>query len=221
MPKDTFYNLKEDKQQRILQAALHEIAASGYEKASVTRIVKGAGIATGSFYQYFEDLEDLFVYIGMDAARLKTLYMQRAIDQAPDKDLESCIRAMYVGGMRFGLENEEYFRCAQYILQMKDRSLYQKMLARAETSELALWLFQFVNRAIEGGELAEGITPELFFKLLTTVNATIIEYLIAAKPNREMGKDDLETLCELGLEVILHGILKRPTGKPKDKETRT
>lgn len=209
LPKETFTNLKEEKRRRIFKAALHEIAEYGYENASVTRIVKNAGIATGSFYQYFEDMEDLFVYIGMEAGRLKAEYMQRAIDEIRRQDLESCIRAMYVGGLRFGLENAEYFKCAQSIMQMKDRALYRKMLVKAETSDLATWLFQFVRRAIDNGELHEGITPELFFRLLTNINGTIIEYLVAAKPDREMSKEDLEMLCELGVDVVLHGIGRR------------
>ena len=208
LPRETFNNLKPEKQQRILQAALHEIAANGYDKASVTRIVKEAGIATGSFYQYFDDMDDLFIYIGMEAARMKTTYMRHAIDEIGPTDLESTIRAMYIGGLRFGLENEEYFRCAQHILQMQDSTLYRKMLAGAEESEMAAWLFQMLNRAIENGELHDGITPELLFRLLTTINATIIEYLITARPNREMSKEDLDTLYDLGVHVVLHGIGK-------------
>lgn len=205
MPRETFFNLKEEKQQRILGAALREVGNYGYEKASVTRIVKDAGIATGSFYQYFEDLDDLVVYIGMEAGRLKAAYMKRAMEETDRHDLEGCIRAMYVGGLRFGLENEEYFKCAQSILQIKDSELYRRMLKSAETSELAVWMFQIVNRAIENGEILKGITPELFFRLLTSINATIIEYLLAANPEGKMTREDLETLCDLGLQVLLHG----------------
>jgi len=210
LPKETFFNLKTEKQQRIVHAALHEIAENGYEKASVTRIVKDADIATGSFYQYFADLDDLFVYVGMEAGRLKISYMQRAIDEAQGQDLESCIRAMYIGGLRFGLENEEYFRCAQNILRMENSALYRKMLKSAESSDLAVWMYQAVNRAVEAGEVLPGITPELLFRLLTSINATIIEYLIAKKPNREMSREDLDTLYELGVQVTLHGIQATP-----------
>ena len=212
MPKETFYNLKEEKQRRILGAALHEIAEYGYDKASVTRIVKEAGIATGSFYQYFADLDDLFVYVGMEAGRMKAAYMQRAVDEAEGDDLESCVRAMYVGGLRFGLEHEEYFRCAQNILRVENSALYAKMLASAEKSDLAVWLYKMVSRAIANGELLDGITPELFFKLLTSINASIIEYLIAAKPNGAMTMDDLEVLYDMGVQIVLHGIQK-----PKEK----
>lgn len=208
MPRETFHNLKADKQRRILQAALREVAEHGYEKASVTRIVKGAGIATGSFYQYFEDLDDLFICIALEAGRLKSEYIRKALEENSGKDLESVIRAMYLGGMRFGLEHEEYYRCAENLLQMKDTTLYRKMIARAEQSELALMLYQVVNQAIADGELNKAITPELFFKLLTGINATIIEYLIEKKPGGGMSAADLETLCELGVQVVLHGIGK-------------
>lgn len=209
MPKETFLNLKEDKKRRILDAALREIAENGYDKASVTRIVKDAGIATGSFYQYFEDMDDLFVYVGLEAGRLKTRYMQQALDESNARDLESVIRAMYLGGLRFGLEHEVYYRCAQNLLQMQDSALYRKMLAKAEQSDLAAWLYGIVRQAIDAGELYEGITAELFFKLLMSVNSTIIEYLIAMKPSRRMSTADLETLCEMGVHIILNGIGKK------------
>ena len=208
MPKETFFNLKEKKQQRILDAALAEIAAQGYDKASVTRIVKNAGIATGSFYQYFEDLADVFVYIAKEGVRLKSMYMQQELAKEPRRTLEGFIRAMYRGGLRFGLEHEEYFRAAQSFLQIKDTALYHRMFDGVEQSEILVWLYQFVNQAIANGEMPKGITAELFFRLLTNVNTTIIEYLIAAKPSKEMSKDDLETLCELGVQILLHGIQK-------------
>ena len=214
MPTETFYHLKEEKQQRILDAALHEIAENGYEKAGVTRIVKNAGIATGSFYQYFKNMEDLFIYVALEAGRLKSEYIRRALAQNNRTDFESVVRAIYGGGMRFGLEHEEYYRCAESLLQMKDPTLYRKMIARAEKSELAILLFQAVNRAIDEGELNENITPELLFQLLTSINATIIEYLLNAKPNKKLSPADVEKLCELGVQIILHGI-----GNPKQPNT--
>ncbi len=210
MPKDTFFNLKEEKQQRILTAALQEIAASGYDKASVTRIVKDAGIATGSFYQYFEDLDDLFVYVSLEAGKLKTTYIRKAMEEIAVSNLESCIRALYLGGMRFALEHPEYHRCAQSVLRIKDTPLFAKMTAAAEKSELVGWLFRFLGEAIANGELHEGITPELFFRLLTNVNTTIIEYLMAQSPDGSMTQDAMETLCTLGVQMMMHGISKPP-----------
>ena len=63
MPKQTFLNLSEEKRQAFLEIALAEFANHDYNTASVSKIVEKAGIAKGSVYQYFEDKQDLFMYL--------------------------------------------------------------------------------------------------------------------------------------------------------------
>ena len=63
MPTNTFFNLSEEKKNKILKAANKEFARVPLEQASIKNIVEDAEIARGSFYQYFEDKQDLFEYI--------------------------------------------------------------------------------------------------------------------------------------------------------------
>lgn len=63
MPSTTFFNLPEEKRQRLLAAARAEFARVPYEEASVNRIIQAAGIPRGSFYMYFTDKEDLFRHL--------------------------------------------------------------------------------------------------------------------------------------------------------------
>ncbi len=63
MPKSTFLNLPADKRERVVEAAIEEFATVPFEAASVNRIVRRAGIAKGSFYQYFEGMTDLYRYL--------------------------------------------------------------------------------------------------------------------------------------------------------------
>ena len=63
MPKDTFYNLREDKKKRIIDICLEEFANNEYAIVSISKIVKRAEIAKGSFYQYFDNKLDLYRYI--------------------------------------------------------------------------------------------------------------------------------------------------------------
>ncbi len=63
MPKDTFFNLPEEKRTHITDIALDEFADNDYGDVSISHIVALAGIAKGSFYQYFEDKEDLHTYL--------------------------------------------------------------------------------------------------------------------------------------------------------------
>jgi AcrR family transcriptional regulator len=63
MPKDTFNNLDETKRKKILNAAIKEFTDNELHKARVSNIIKEAHIPRGSFYQYFEDLDDLYYYV--------------------------------------------------------------------------------------------------------------------------------------------------------------
>lgn len=63
MPKETFYRLPDEKRERIMVAAEREFLENSFEAASINRIIKEAAIPRGSFYQYFEDKKDIFLYI--------------------------------------------------------------------------------------------------------------------------------------------------------------
>src|SRR5699024_11576397 len=63
MPKQTFFNLPAEKQQAIITTAISEYARVTFQDASIANIIKDADISRGSFYQYFEDKEDLFFYL--------------------------------------------------------------------------------------------------------------------------------------------------------------
>lgn len=63
MPKPTFLNLPSEKQTVLINAAKKEFSRVPMHEASISNIVKEAEIPRGSFYQYFEDKEDVFVYV--------------------------------------------------------------------------------------------------------------------------------------------------------------
>ena len=63
MPTKTYHNLPEAKRMQIEKAAIAEFAANPLQSASINAIVSKAGIAKGSFYQYFENIEDLHAHI--------------------------------------------------------------------------------------------------------------------------------------------------------------
>lgn len=63
MPKQTFFNLPEQKRKTLVEAAEKEFTRVPLFEASVANIIKMANIPRGSFYQYFTDKEDLYFYI--------------------------------------------------------------------------------------------------------------------------------------------------------------
>lgn len=61
--KDGFEKIAEEKQKRIMDAAIAEFAAKGFIAANINIIAKNAGISIGSMYNYFDSKESLFLTI--------------------------------------------------------------------------------------------------------------------------------------------------------------
>ncbi|WP_052471568.1 TetR/AcrR family transcriptional regulator [Apilactobacillus kunkeei] len=62
MPTQTFLNLNEDKQNQIFTALINEFSNHRLMDAQVARIIKDCSIARGSFYKYFDDINDSYQY---------------------------------------------------------------------------------------------------------------------------------------------------------------
>ncbi|WP_459130015.1 TetR/AcrR family transcriptional regulator [Guggenheimella bovis] len=63
MAKDTFERLPEDKKEKILSVLKKNFEEKPFNLVTVKDIVDELGIARGSFYQYFESLEDAYFEI--------------------------------------------------------------------------------------------------------------------------------------------------------------
>lgn len=62
MPTKTFLNLSQEKQNIILEASIKEFKRVLLKDASINKIIKDASISRGSFYTYFKDINDLYIY---------------------------------------------------------------------------------------------------------------------------------------------------------------
>lgn len=63
MPREAFNNLKPKKKKQIFQAAKSAFTLNAYEDVSISHIIKDVGISRGSFYLYFENKLDLYLYV--------------------------------------------------------------------------------------------------------------------------------------------------------------
>lgn len=63
MPKQTFYNLTDEKKEKIVNSLKKLFKNKSIFEVSIKEIVDDLEIARGSFYQYFEDLNDAYFMI--------------------------------------------------------------------------------------------------------------------------------------------------------------
>ena len=92
MPKTTFLNLSPQKQKRIFDAAVQEFAAKRFSEASINQIIKTADIPRGSFYRYFDNKEDLYLYMLSEIGKEKVALFEQMEALNPEADFfETCL----------------------------------------------------------------------------------------------------------------------------------
>ncbi len=130
MPKDLFFTIHEEKKTRIIEAAIKEFSAQLYEKASINQIIKEADISRGSFYQYFEDKEDLYFFLIETVVKNTSYNFLKEVIATQPKDVFSVYKALLTYNLQL-LSDEKYqafFKNmhlgVNYHLQQKLRSIF-------------------------------------------------------------------------------------------------
>lgn len=126
MPTSTFYNLSDEKKDRIFGAALKEFSARTFSQASLNQIIKNAGIPKGSFYQYFEDKEDLYLYLREVASREMTELLSNISGMDLDADVFDVIMHETVEFLERGKIKPGYVE-AMMLMEMDDSEFIKKM----------------------------------------------------------------------------------------------
>ncbi len=91
--KEQIEQIKKQKQQLIMQAALELFAKKGFHATSVEEIARRAGVSKGLIYNYFKSKKDILIaivnslFVQMDQA-----FLQLDTKMLTAKDLESYIR---------------------------------------------------------------------------------------------------------------------------------
>ena len=80
MPSTTFFNLPSEKQEKLLAAARAEFARVPYAEASINKMIQAADIPRGSFYMYFRDKEELFIYLMGELSRQLTALLEELLE---------------------------------------------------------------------------------------------------------------------------------------------
>ena len=78
---DKFFDLKKEKQDRMINAALKIFAENGFRRASTDEMVKEAGISKGLLFHYFTSKTGLFEFVYDYSVKYITLEMTSAVNR--------------------------------------------------------------------------------------------------------------------------------------------
>lgn len=176
MPKQTFLNLSEEKRRIIVNAAVEEFAQYGLENASTNRIIANSGISKGSFYQYFEDKQDVFMYLLSVLEQEKMEYFKDRRPPSKNMDTFEYFRWMIKAGMEF---NSAYPLMTQAVSRvlLGEGQYYGKSFSsyRAKTTQAFSMMIQ---QAIQRGEVDPSVDVELAVMVMDTWSNAISTYIL-------------------------------------------
>ncbi len=196
MPKETFYNLPESKQTAVFKAAVQEFSTQKYSDASINQIVKSAGIPRGSFYQYFNDKADVFVFIlEKISAQIKAVEQKNAVDDS-DCDALTQFAKKLASTIELNGSNPEYVRIT--IMQSKETDPFVKKFfeLQEEHKQAVINLFEQDKKR---GLIREDVDAAAVIDMV---------YLLSKEAFYAMGSDGnaYQKRMEIYLKIIREGI---------------
>ena len=199
MPKETFFNLKLDKREKIETALVNEFSRTTFEKASISNIIEEAQIPRGSFYQYFEDKEDAVKYIMQKYTKLEKEKMYNLLIETKGDIFEATLK-MYDYIIEVS-ENEKYFKICKNIIQelrKNNVNVFEQIPSEKEQNEL--------NKVIDTSNLKIDKKDDLDYimKILTTISRTVMLEAVSNQITKEQGRIELESK----LDILKKGMKK-------------
>ena len=222
MPSQTFFNLPAEKREQILQIAIDEFADNDYDSASISRIVARAGIAKGSFYQYFTDKDDLYGYLLGLLAEAKTQFLSLDHPDPEHIGIFAYLRWTIEVGLAFTLT---YPKLTRIGLRAINAGRFPKPFdAQVREATLAFYQ-QLVETGKRQGDIAADIDPALaaviFDATLNAVGRYILERVTregdaAEQESRALLEHpEVRELFAQTVSILEHGLGKRIGGYAK------
>jgi len=205
MPKQTFFNLPQEKRLIIEQAALDEFSEYGFDNSNMNRIVAQSRIAKGSFYQYFDDKKDLYFHL------VDTLVNRKMESLAP------ILSAMTQNSFSFSLE--EIFRVGlefadsdpKYYLLGEDFSAKQPSFISGffeKYSPVGINIYEkLLESAREAGDLRDEVDIALTSSFINSlINQTSADLIGRAARKEQRGRVVRELLAFIERAVLKNGV---------------
>lgn len=176
MPTQTFFNLPQEKRQAILDAALDEFAGNDYRNASISRIVARTGIAKGSFYQYFDDKKDLYLYLIELAMLEKKRFLSCHPPPQQQTNLFDYLRWLIKTGLAFEFSSPRLSQVGYRALYGNAEGL-EKVMSMAQTVAHQFYQELIANAAARG-EIRPGLDPHLVEFVFSVISMEFGKYLL-------------------------------------------
>lgn len=202
MPTSTFENLSPEKKARILESAIDEFSQRRFSEASINQIIKAAEISRGSFYQYFSDKEDLYVYMlqMIGEEKMKWVFGKVALDG--DDDFFATYLKMFRAGLDWAADKPKYARIG-YLMRIDDSDFITRL--KGLSDHLNVKLAAMLERDKQLGRVRKDVDSALVVEMILavlSVEEVIKEYKAGSHEKMVERLEKVFAIIKGGIQVV-------------------
>ena len=186
---------------QLLRAARKVFRAKGYDGASVSEIVREAGVAQGTFYLYFPSKRDAAV--SLRDGLMETMAQAVATALESRTSFEDRLESLIAAGFKVARNNADLFRLAFIGADETHPEMHSESKEHASFLTAITDLFR---DAVDAGEM-EAMDPEIAARLaIGLLQHAMIEAFV-------FGEGEESDRLEQGVSALLLNALRRRTGQ--------
>ncbi len=157
-----FFELKKEKQDRMINAALKVFAVNGYRHASTDDIVKEAGISKGLLFHYFDNKLGVYQFVYDYSVRYMSLELSTFVG-IRERDVFEVMKLIQTARLD---AMKEYPYMQQFLARSTYEDVNEVLLYVGQKKDILENAYQDVYRRINFAALPQGTDGRLLFRLM-------------------------------------------------------
>lgn len=194
--------------EKILQAAITEFSASGYDKVTMENICTRHGISKGMMYHYYSGKDDLFLLCVQNMYQMMQQYLEENMVELEKKDALHALKEFWMLRESFFGEHPPFKNIFENALLRTPPHLFEKI--EEIRGPIEALNRQFLHRTIGKIELRENLKKEnvsIYLEAMESVFWKLVEQY-----RREQRISDVHSLMEAAGELwdmVLLGVVRQ------------
>ena len=198
-----FFDLKKEKQDRMINAALKVFALNGYRHASTDDIVREAGISKGLLFHYFGNKIGVYTFVYDYSVRYMKLELKTNVD-AQETDLFELMKQAERARM-IAMRGYPYMQ--QFLNRSMSEDVSEALLAVEEKRNALLDTYEELYDRIDKSSLPQGVDGDKLHKMLDfTIKGLMTERFQDASFQPEMLYEEIVDYLDMMKRIVYHSV---------------
>lgn len=194
-----FFDLKKEKQDRIINAALKVFALHGYRHASTDDIVREAAISKGLLFHYFESKLGVYTFVYDYSVRYMTLELKSGVD-AKETDVFELVKQSERARMH-AMRGYPYMQ--QFLNRSMSENVSEALLAVEEKRNILMEAYDAIRSQMNFAGLPAGVDGGKLYKMLDlTIKGLMTERFLEDSFQPDMLYEEIAGYVDMVKQIV-------------------